>query len=297
MFYLIQLYTELKLSKKEIYKEYSCLENVMSFIKHIGNKKLPKAIFDHLHIVFFYNNNNGYSLYGKESFSFHVNLLFFDKESSNWYVIDYDIENIIIDYPLDKPILCSEFLQSAFSTKSAKSQISIAVEEGNYYPLQSFQQVMIFTLQEFNHCYQENANLIHKLRFISLQPKKQEENFLWELYKSFDISFNNLYELVSFLKKSESSINLLRTCYKDKSFEEISADGFANAECRLGKEKLLTLQDFLFDLSKSINLESKESKNEAGGSTLFALKKQIPELTDKDITIGSGINNLRLSKQ
>ncbi len=286
MSYLNQLYSELKLSKAEIYKEYSCLENVMSFIKYIKIKKFFKEIFNSLHVIYFNNDNNGYSLYGKAEFSFHLNILFFDKESSNWYIIDYDIENIIHNYPLDKPILCSEFLRSAFCTEPAKSQISIAIEENNYFPLQSFQQVMIFTLKEFNDLYLENSNLIHKLRFLSLEPKRKEENFLWKLYKDFSISFNNLYELIFFLKKRDSSISLLRTYYQNKVFEDISIEGFANAKARLDKEKLHALEYFLFNTSKSINLEE-EPKNEAGCLSFFTplSQKQISELAEKDTTL------------
>lgn len=43
------------------------------------------------------------------------------------------------------------------------------------------------------------------------------------------------------LKNNFCYINLLRSYYKNKSFEEIFIDGFANAQCRLDKEKLLII--------------------------------------------------------
>lgn len=42
------------------------------------------------------------------------------------------------------------------------------------------QQVMIFTLYEFNKLNNKNPYLIDKLRFASLETKKKEGNFLCE---------------------------------------------------------------------------------------------------------------------
>ncbi|KAF5271674.1 hypothetical protein FQR65_LT05295 [Abscondita terminalis] len=60
-------------------------------------------------------------------FSFHVNLIFFDENTRNWYILDYDIENILGDYPLDKPILCSEFLQRAFYYKKLDASGAVSM--------------------------------------------------------------------------------------------------------------------------------------------------------------------------
>lgn len=269
MCYLTQLYSELKSSKKEIYEDYACLSNVSNFVKHLENKAFPKEVFDNLYWIFFNNNGNGHSLYGKKSFSLHFNLLFFDKESVNWYILDYDIENILDNCLLDQPILCPDFLQLAFCTKPAEEQITLAIEENNYYPLQSFQQVMIFSYQEFNTLNNKYPDFIHKLRFLSLEPEKKEENFLWELYSMFNVSFNNLYEFILFLKEKNPCIDRLRFNYQNKTFETISFEGFANAQYRLDKEKLLALKDFIFNAPKSTKLELVGHKTTSGYSNFF----------------------------
>lgn len=160
------------------------------------------------------------------SFDFHINLLFFDPASSNWYVVDYDIEKILIGFKLDQPLLYSKFLQLAFSTNPAKEQIKIAIEEDNYFPLQSFQQIMVFTLQEYKKLCLENPNLIHELRFFSLASETPEKNFLWKLYMDSNISFNNLYELTLFLEKRNASLTYYELTIRIKPFMKFSEKGF-----------------------------------------------------------------------
>jgi|GEM_PF-2227730 hypothetical protein len=229
------------------------------------------------------------------SFDFHINLLFFDPASSNWYVVDYDIEKILIGFKLDQPLLYSKFLQLAFSTNPAKEQIKIAIEEDNYFPLQSFQQIMVFTLQEYKELCLENPNLIHELRFFSLAPKTPEKNFLWKLYMDSNISFNNLYELTLFLEKRNASINLLRANYQNKIFHEIFREGFSNTKCRLNKQKLLFLKNFLFDSStNSLEIKQEEAINDKklsnAQSTFFkSPPKEDTQITEKNLDLNSGV--------
>ncbi len=293
--YLSKLYSELKASKPTIYKNYECCLNVSKFINYL-EKKTYEKILDNLYIIYFYNHGNGYSLYGKMSFDFHINLLFFDPASSNWYVVDYDIEKILTGFKLDQPLLYSKFLQLAFSTNPAKEQIKIAIEEDNYFPLQSFQQIMVFTLQEYKKLCLENPNLIHELRFFSLAPKTPEKNFLWKLYMDSNISFNNLYELTLFLEKRNASINLLRANYQNKTFREIFREGFSNTKCRLDKQKLLFLKNFLFDSStSSLEIKQEEAINDKklsnAQSTFFKSppKEGTQKITEKNLDLNSGV--------
>lgn len=295
MSYLTQLYSELKLSRSSIYKELQCQLNSLEFIKYLEKKEFPEEIFNNFFIIYFYNDGNGYSLYGKKSFGFHVNLMFFDEKTQNWYILDYDIENILGDYSLDKLLLCSEFLKRAFCTDSAKDQIQKSLNTSYYY-LRSFQQVMIFTLQEYKTILRENSNLINNLKHCSIGSKNPEENILWNLYKHFNISFNNLYEFINFLDKKIFSLDLLRAYYQNKLFEEITLEGFSNTEVRLTKEKLFSLRVFLFGpLTSSTELEVNNPKLEekltvfkVGKSTFF-----IPSSQEKTFALNG--NKLTLS--
>lgn len=288
MSYLAELYSELKASKQEIYEKLSCHLNAEKFIKHLESKGLPEEIFNNMHIMFFYHSGGAY--YGEINFGFHVNILFYDKKNSNWYVLDYDIKNIKKGYPLDEPLLYSDFMKHAFSIGETKMLISQSINNENCY-LGSFQQVMIFKWKEYQTILQQNPDLIKNLQFISMDSEKQEENFLWKLYKDFNISFNNLYELIKFLQEGTPDVESMRIYYQNKAFEEIFVNKFSNSVSRLDEKKLFFLKDFLFNSLINDNDpgfgKSKDEKNlvlsqSNTSSNFFKLSsKKSSEFTEK----------------
>ena len=155
----------------------------------------------------------------------------------------------------------------------------------SYYYLRSFQQVMIFTLQEYKTILRENSNLINNLKHCSIGSQKSGRKYSVEFYKHFNISFNNLYER-----------SVCYAYYQNKLFEEITLEGFSNTEVRLTKEELFSLRVFLFGpLTSSTELEVNNPKLEekltvfkVGKSTFF-----IPSSQEKAFALNG--NKLTLS--
>jgi hypothetical protein len=286
---LSKLYSELKETKPSLYKRLNCYGNTLSFLSYLEKKYffIKSNLKNELFVIYFHNEANGTSPYGTEKFGFHFNLLYADSKSSNWYILDYDIENISkCKHQLEDPILASSYLKKAFSNHHMRWALKLARDKGNYYPLTSAQQIMLFSLQEFRDVVAKYPDLPLLLEFCSLDAK-QPENIVINLYRNFGISFNNLYEFFQFLDKRpqlitnpSDSLQELRKYYRDKPLATLTQEGFSNSKDRLSHielNKLITSFSQSVELKQGIELREPEvliEKTSRSNSSFFKISRE-----------------------
>src|SRR6185312_15534545 len=150
---LIDIYQELAATKGTLYSPDDCAHNVAKFYHHLQQQYPRARLEQNMFVTFFHNNGNGAMHYGKNSFAYHVALLYFDSEKNDWYLLDYDAPSTLEERVVSTPITANNAIKKMFAkTNNLLTCLNDAIAQYPQmcYRAASINQMMIFSLSEWD---------------------------------------------------------------------------------------------------------------------------------------------------